>query len=186
MKLRLNSILRIIGIIILVFCLNFGNSALAQQNKEPIQNRFIFGGGLGLQFGTITLIDISPMVGYKITERFIAGLGFTYQYYKNSSGIPVYPVYETNIYGGSVFARYYVFRDFFAHAEYQLLNYEPYYVNPVDKKRVTVPAYLIGGGYRQWLGPNVSVNILILFNLNETIDSPYRNPIFRVGIGVGI
>jgi hypothetical protein len=183
MKSRLNSILRIIGIIILVFCLNLGNSAFAQQNKEPVQNRFVFGGGLGLQFGTITLIDISPMVGYKITENFIAGLGFTYQYYRDTRWVPVY---ETNIYGGSVFARYYVFRDFFAHAEYQLLNYEVYHWPSGDKERVTVPAYLIGGGYRQWLGPNVSVNILILFNLNETIDSPYTNPIFRVGIGVGI
>ena len=114
-----------------------------QQNDEVPQNRIIVGGGLGLQFGSVTLIDISPMIGYKVTKRFVPGIGITYQYYKDTRfGYN----YETSIYGGSVFARYYIWQDLFAHAEYQVLSYEKLNVH-FEKERISVPGVLVGGGY---------------------------------------
>lgn len=160
--------------------LSFG--LMAQDDFEQPQNRIVVGGGLGLQFGTITLIDVSPTIGYKVTEKFIPGIGINYQYYKDTR---FEPDYETNIFGGSVFARYYLWENLFAHAEYQKLSYEQLLWPSNEKQRVTVDSYLVGGGYRQWIGRNFAATIVVLFNLNETIDSPYSNPIFRIGFQTG-
>ena len=55
------------------------SSSFAQKNTD---SKFYWGGNLGLMFGTYTIIDISPEVGYKVTERFHVGTGLTYTYYK--------------------------------------------------------------------------------------------------------
>jgi hypothetical protein len=91
----------------------------------------------------------------------------------------------------AVFARYYLFffNDLFLHAEYEALNYEQVYVYnyQVDhKERVWVSGLFVGGGYRQWIGSNAFVGITLLWNLMDNINSPYSNPIFRIGVGVGI
>ncbi len=149
--------------------------------KPTFKDRIILGGNFGIQFGSITLIDVSPQVGYRITERFIAGVGATYQYYDDN-----YYHYSTNIFGGRAFLRYFVFRNFFAHAEYELLNYEPYYISPFESGRVNVNSYLIGGGYAQQIGGNSFMGFEILWNLNETAYTLYNNPIIRVGFGIGL
>ncbi|MCF8234323.1 MAG: hypothetical protein K9G67_05260 [Bacteroidales bacterium] len=150
--------------------------------EEPRDNRFVYGGGFGLQFGTVTLIEVSPMIGYKVTERFVPGIGFSYTYYKDNR---FEPDYETNIFGGSIFARYYVLTDLFAQAEYQKLSYERMYWPLLEKERISVDSYLIGGGYRQWIGRSFAATIIVLYNLNESLDSPYSNPIFRIGFQAG-
>lgn len=176
-------LLRIIPVILisLIFSLN----TYAQQNndyKENFKDRIFLGGNLGLQLGTITLIEISPLVGYKITDDLSAGLGFTYQYYKDTR---FNPDYSTNIIGGRVFARYYIYKDFFAHTEVEVLNYDAY-LSFNDKDNITITNVLVGGGYNQWISQRASVSIMILWNLNEDIYSLYSNPIFRIGFNVGL
>lgn len=157
-----------------------------QQTPPPYRSSFserlFVGGSFGLQFGSITLVDVSPMVGYRITDRLAVALGGTYQFY--SENFNSYS-YSTHIFGGRAWLRYYVFQNFFAHAEYELLSYEPYY--PVfETDRVNVNSYLIGGGYTQWIGQKAFMSLMVLWNLNETNYSLYRNPIVRVGFGVGL
>ncbi|MDZ7744112.1 MAG: hypothetical protein U5Q03_20855 [Bacteroidota bacterium] len=159
------------------------------QAQEYDQNsRWLVGGGIGAQFGTITLVEVSPTIAYRVTERFIPGIGLTYQYYKVNYNNG--PDYETNIYGGSAFARYYLFRDIFAHAEFLLLSYERYVFDQQtadwNLQRVTYPTALIGGGYRAWIGRNAATTITVLYNLNETLDSPYENPVIRIGFQFGL
>src|SRR5688572_11858407 len=82
------------------------------QYSENFSDRLFFGGNFGLQFGSYTYVDISPMVGYKITERLAAGVGATYIYY--SVDDHVYNLnYKTHIYGGSIFSRFRVTEQFF-------------------------------------------------------------------------
>lgn len=155
--------------------------------NHDIRDRIDIGGYLGLQFGTLTFINISPLVSYRITPKFHAGLGLTYMYYSENS---IYGHYSSNSYGGSIFARYFIWRDLFAHFEYAPLYstnfvYYPPYTNP-DGKGPWAQDVLIGAGYRQWIGDKASVNLMLLWNLNQTIYSPYSNPIFRIGFGVGL
>lgn len=174
--------------IILFFLLLITHTGLNSQNtlkneiKEPWTKRIFFGGNLGLQFGTITLIDISPHVGYWITDDLAGGIGFTYQYYKDTRYVPDY---STDVYGARVFGRYYIFENFFAHAEYEWLNYKVWSLIE-DFSRIDVYNVLLGGGYRQWVSNKSFLSIVILWNVNESIYSLYQNPIIRVGVNIGI
>ncbi|MCX6235107.1 MAG: hypothetical protein NT175_10400 [Bacteroidetes bacterium] len=149
--------------------------------KPRFIDRLFFGGNFGLQFGTMTLVEVSPLVWCSITPRLISGVGVTYEYYKDSR---YSYVYTTNIYGGRVLLNYFVFKNIFAHAEYELLNYDAY-ITPFTTERVNVNSWLVGGGFRQMIGGRSFMTLSILWNLNETPYSPYTNPIIRVGIGFG-
>src|SRR5690554_7446721 len=99
--------------IFLVFLLfSISTHSAFSQNKEsnnpysglPFKDRLFFGGDLGLSFGTVTYIRVAPIIGYNISPKFAVGGGPSYQYYKDNR----YSGYETSIYGGSVFGRYFV------------------------------------------------------------------------------
>ena len=162
-----------------------------KQKNHDFFDRIDLGGYLGAQFGTITLINVSPLASYRVTEKFHAGIGLTYQYYKDKRFTPDY---STSSYGGSLFGRYFIWRDLFAHVEYAPLyvTYYDYYFDNTgnysyrDKGSSWVHDFMIGGGYRQLISDRVSVNLMILWNINESYYSPYRNPIIRIGFGVGL
>jgi hypothetical protein len=137
------------------------------------------GGNLGAQFGNVTFFDISPLVGYRFTDKIAAGIGATYQYYHYKDQ---YYELETNVYGGRVFGRY-LFTDYlFGHAEYEYLNLEAF---DFKRRRVDVESLLVGGGYIQKLGGNASIVAMILYNFTESAYTPYSNPIIRVGFNIG-
>jgi hypothetical protein len=165
---------------------DYSNSS---KSSGKFTDRLVTGGNLGMQFGTQTMIDLSPMIGYKITDRFVAGIGITYRYYRSRDLIYNY-VFKTSIYGGSVFARYYVLENLFAHVEYEGLSLETKYFDPYyqahTSTRFWVGSPMAGVGYRQAIGERASFNIMLLYNFNETMYSPYNNPIIRVGVNFGI
>lgn len=184
-----------VSMLFLIACMVIYQPAYAQNKRlEQKQNkasgfdpdRLFFGGNLGLQFGTITIIDVSPLAGYKITDRLAAGIGITYQYYNDKRFTPAF---STSIYGGRVFSRFTVIENLFAHVEYEVLNYDALFVDPYgyfNKDRVTANNFYVGGGYRQSIGGKAALEILILYNLNESAQSLYQNPIMRMGISVGL
>jgi len=182
-----NSFFLFIGIISLSFLI-FSKTIFAQDNPEyspqeyNLKSHLYFGGGLGLQFGSMTLIEISPLVGYKVTPKLSIGVSPTYKYYHYKA---YYGSTSTNVFGGSIFSRYSIFENIFAHVEYETLFYniqEPGY----PTTRLQFNSFFVGGGYNQRIGGNSAMYILLLWNLNDTPDSPYVNPIIRVGFSVGL
>jgi len=161
---------------------------LPKQKNHNILERIDFGGYLGATFGDVTSIEVAPLGSYRITPKFHAGLGLTYMYYHYSDP---YGHVSLSSYGGSIFARYFIWRDLFVHLEYAPL-YRPGYLPPPNPSLPNVnnsewaQDVLIGGGYRQWIGDKAFMSLMILWNLNETPLSPYINPIFRIGFGVGL
>lgn len=155
-----------------------------KQKKKSFYERLTFGGNLGASFGDVTFIDISPNVGYHLTDDFILGVGATYSYLKDKRFAYVY---ETNIYGGRVFAQHILFENFVAHAEYELLNLDIFRnLSTNETVRDNIHSLFVGGGYRGSLGGNSFVNLLILYNLNQSEFSPYQNPQIRAGFGIGL
>lgn len=149
-------------------------------NEQSFSERIFFGGNFGIQFGNVTVIDVSPLIGYRLTEKLSAGTGITYMYYRlRSPGFD----FSTSIYGGRLFARHIIYENLFVHAEHEVLNLE---IFEQGIRRINVTNILIGAGYRQHLGGRTYINLLALWNVNESIHSPYRNPIIRMGIGFGI
>ncbi|MEI8204954.1 MAG: hypothetical protein WCH34_18175 [Bacteroidota bacterium] len=173
------------------FIFLFSTHSYAQNDNiyanQPFYKRLFIGGNVGLQFGTITLIDVSPSLGCWITNRFAVGLGVNYQYYNDKRWSPAF---STSIYGGSVFGRFYVLENLFAHVEFQLLNYETQLIDPygiLNKTgRIFEPYYLAGAGYKQAIGEKFSMNIIALYNFNESPYTLYQNPIIRIGFNIGL
>ncbi|MFW5707491.1 MAG: hypothetical protein ACOCX0_02710 [Bacteroidota bacterium] len=155
----------------------------------PFRERIIVGGNLGLQISNINImVVISPLVGYRITNRLTSGGGLTYQYYRDSgwAGLTGFTT-VTHIYGGSVFSRYQITRDFFAHAEYEALNLDSqlnWEVNPETRSRFWEHNYFLGGGYRAALSDRTHLNLMVLYNFNRDSRVYFQNPVFRVGIDV--
>jgi len=181
----------VVFIIFLALCNNMSaQDKQAVENKNKFSDRLFTGGNLGLQFGTQTMIEISPIIGYKITDKISTGIGVTYRYYrvKDYNYLPP-QIYKTSIYGGSLFARYYIFENFFLHGEYEALNMETAVFNPNSLyhtgDRFWIGNLLGGGGYRQAIGGKSYLSIMILYNFNETPFSPYRNPIIKIGMDLG-
>ncbi|MCX6266292.1 MAG: hypothetical protein NTW16_02900 [Bacteroidetes bacterium] len=188
--------------------------SLSSKPKRPdsFWRRVNVGGNLGFQAGSVTGITISPEVSIRTVDQLYAGFRFIYQYYYNKNYFydrveQKYLPYKSNVYGGGVYLRYYLsslFDSFlgniFAHVEYEYLSYiQPYVMHPggpiedpfgnqyvQGNTIVEVNSFFVGGGYRQPIGSRVSMDLLILFNLNDTYNSPYSNPIFRLGVGVGL
>ncbi len=157
-------------------------------NKNRSEGNFgshlFFGGTFGLQFGSVTLIELSPLVGYKVTPKLGIGVSPTFKYYTYQYSSASHAKVENNIYGGSIFARYLILENIFAHVEYESLIYNmkiPGY--PKDMRQFN--SFLVGGGYRQQIGGNAAMNLMVLWNLNDTYDSPYTNPIIRIGFSAG-
>ena len=147
--------------------------------KEPFWSwsRVYGGGGLGMQFGRVTFINLAPDVGYRITDRYSAGIGLRYIYFRDN-----YYQDELNIYGGSLFNRFLITEFLFAHGEYELLN-GPW--DPYSTRRFNINNVWLGGGLRQHVG-NSSFNIMALWNVNEEKYNPFPSPQIRMGISIGI
>ena len=175
------------------------SSSFAQKNTE---SRFFYGGNLGLMFGTYTVIDISPEVGYKVTDRFHVGTGLTYTYYKykiegtyNGGTTTGGYSFSTHIYGGRLFTRFYVLPNLFLHAEDEIINLDlPAHPDLYPKfdqsfSRQWLNSILLGGGYGYAFnvdGPALSISVLFRVNHDKFDDFyPYQNPIIRIGLGFG-
>ena len=160
-------------------------------DRPAFWDRIFFGGNLGLQFGDLTFVDISPLIGYKLTDQLAVGIGGTYIYYRSRTqflinGQPQIFEYKTNIYGGRLFTRYYFVENLFGHAEYEILNLEvpdDFIFNKLTRTNIT--SFFIGGGYRQMLGGRAALELMGLYNLTEEANSPYVNPVIRIGVVAG-
>ena len=164
-----------------------------KKKKRPeALEKLSFGGFFSLRFGTVTNIVISPIVGYRIIPRVTLGVGIKYEYMRDN-----YYNFDTHIYGVQLYSRFYIIQDLsnmisggikmglFIHGEYETLSLDRQYFDytcqgPCDG-RFWLNSFLIGGGIRQPIGPRAGIYFIVLWNLNETINSIYSNPIFRIG-----
>ena len=178
-----NSFMKINWIVTLSFVF-FSSFLFAQDDsnendeKIPLRDRLYFGGNAGLQFGDITFVDVSPLVGYRITEQFSAGVGGTYRYLNNKI---FFPPFETNILGYRIFARYDITQVLYPYAEYENLSLKI----GNEGNREWFDALFVGAGLFQPVGRRGGINLLVLYNLNYSNTRPsffYTSPwVFRVG-----
>jgi hypothetical protein len=151
------------------------------QKKSSFTDKLFFGGGLGLQFGQVTQIEITPIVGYRVTNRFHVGVSGTYSFYKDQTYTNAI---QYSTYGGSTFLRFFIIEGLFAHTEAEFLNVEVFDFTSqttYTTHREWIQNYLVGGGYFQKIGEKSGMFFEILWNLNETELTPYSNPVMRIG-----
>ena len=159
---------------------------LSAQSK--LADKIYFGGGGGFSTSSNqTNISIFPQVGYKITDRYSAGVGITYQYVKIKQPINT----SLSNFGWSVFNRFNVTNQFFAYTEFERLTFE--FLTSFSPERTEKSAFnslLVGAGYSEQLGGRASFNVMALYNVlydESEIPRPYNSPwVLRAGVGIGI
>ena len=152
----------------------------------PLKDRIVTGGGVGLGFGSVQdYFSVSPMIGYRLTARLLAGTGLTYRYtnYKVTN-----PSIKLNDYGVNPFLRFTVYRNIFLQTEFEHLNYE-FPVSVAETTRKTFDSFLAGGGFIQPLGERFAFYVMALYNFSyqeQSLYSPYDSPlVIRAGINIG-
>lgn len=142
---------------------------------ESIVDRTLFGGSFGVQFGNITLLNLSPALAYKLNERVYLGAGFTYQYINW-----VQTPFDAHMYGTRVFPIVDIWKGIFATAEYEWLNYPDFGILPSIRRNNH--AFFLGGGYLQRINKRGGfVQFALLYNLLYAQAGPgqaaYESPI---------
>ena len=180
---------RSILVLLMIGCLAVEGYAQGENNSLeglPLKDRIVVGGGLGLGFGSVQdFFSVSPMIGYRLTAKLLAGTGFTYRYtnYKVTR-----PSIKLNDYGINPFLRFTVYRNIFLQTEYEHLNYE-YPLTLAETTRRKFDSFLAGGGFIQPLGERFAFYLMALYNFSykdQVMYSPYDSPIVvRAGINIG-
>lgn len=153
-------------------------AVLAQKAKNqvpPLKERLFYGGSLGLQLGTVTDIDVSPVIGLWLLPRINVAAGPKYRFFKD-------PVDRTDIYGLRAYTQFFFVKDidniiplnvhlgFFLHAEDELLSLQSAFwqAPPNDTKRIYRNTALAGVGISEPIGMRASINIMVLWPLNDS------------------
>jgi len=172
----------VLTISVLTVSITSGQSS--EVENQSFTDKVYYGGGIGMSFGTVTSVNVHPLVGYKFTPKLSGGVTLTYQYFRREDD---FYSYESNSYGGSVFARYRFIEQLYGHVEYSNINYDFYTTTGEQAYRKWVPFLLVGGGYSNRIGRNSVIFLQVLFDVLQNDHSPYENgqPIYSMGVGVG-
>jgi hypothetical protein len=185
-----SSSMKILSLIILTFCFSVISSQELSQEPPPLRQRMFFGGNFALQFGTVTNIEISPLVGFWVLPNVAVAAGPNFSFYKDS----YYNIKYQN-YGVRGYVQYLIFRDLdkfiplgihtgiFLHLEDEMLSLDPDYwpSTPVSSNRTNINTLLGGVGLSQQIGPRSSINFMVLWTLTDSGYEVYSNPVIRIG-----
>lgn len=158
-----------------------------REEPPPLKERLFFGGSFGLQFGTITDIQFSPVAGIWLLPRVAVAAGPNYRYFKD-------PFDRTSIYGGKAYSEFIFLQDLdniipiglhfgmFFHVEDEVLSLESSFFRtmPQDTDRFLINTVLAGVGIRQQMGRRSSLNMTFLWALNDHGYGIYGNPEIRI------
>ena len=154
------------------------------QTKRSFKERIYVGGYLGLQFGTYTSIDISPLVGYRVTPDFNVGIGVLYTYTSFDYGGTI-GQHGYSSWGGRLTANYTLFNFIALGVEYQYRTVELYNVIEQAFEDQGVNVLFLGGGIRQKVGGNTSMFIMAYYDVLQEEYSPYNSVVLRIGVAAG-
>ena len=164
---------------VIVFC------SLTMTGPSWANDRLWFGGGIGFGFGTVSYVEVAPIVGFSVTKKLSVGGGITYRYRDDDRFADSL---STSDYGANVFVRYKILPALFAHAEYEYLNYE-FVRSDLSKDRDNFSSVLAGPGFFRPLGRRTAFFALALYNFSYDSDdfrSPYDDDwVYRVGVTFG-
>ena len=145
-------------------------NARKQQKRDKgfDTDKLIYGGWLSLQFGDVTNVYVPITVGYKLTDKFAAGIGVGYQYTK-------YKIEDEkqNTVSLSAWARYKITDQIFAHIEPQMFNVS--YKGYGYSGNLTYNTFLVGGGYKTPISERLSLVIMLLYDILQDVNNPNPN-----------
>jgi hypothetical protein len=174
--------------------------AQEEKEEEPKEKGFqkekmFVGGNFGLTFGTYTLINVSPQIGYRFTNFFAAGVGINMQYIsvkeKYTNG-DLYSKTSQGVAGLNIFGRVYPLKQFMLQvqpeANYIFGKQSFYDTDPHQEYKLDaqiVPSLLLGGGLVIPSGRGAFITS-VFFDVLQNKNSPYGNrPIVNFTYNIG-
>ena len=164
-----------------------------QTGYDP--DRLVLGGGMNFGIGGgYANIGISPIVGYRLTKNFSAGIGLGYQYQRSPDLLDNNYFTSMNILYPNFWVRNFVYRNIFIGAtyEYDIIKVKA----PRDQFRnlnqtiynVDNHCLLISVGMRQPVAGRVSFFGELFYDVLQGEYSPYPNgsPGLRFGVAAGL
>jgi len=158
-------------------------SQISVNAPQQSANRWTFGGGIGLGFGSNSTFNLSasPRAGYMLTNDLEGGIAGTVSWQTSD-------FYRSTMFGVGPFVNYYIARTFYLGA-----NYQHYFINYKDKyydyrMNTEENALYLGGGYMQRIGNNSFMQLGLMYNVlwkeNSSIFSSGLIP--NIGFVVGL
>jgi hypothetical protein len=158
-----------------------------REEPPPLKERLFAGGNFGLQFGTITDIQVSPVIGLWVLPRLAVAAGPDFRFYKFYDE-------RTTIYGGKAYLQFLIIQNLnslipiglntgiFVHLEDELMSLETSFWKdpPYTSNRFLINTVLAGGGISQQIGRRSSMNIMLLWALTDQVYEIYGTPEIRV------
>ena len=132
------------------------------------------GGQIGLQVGSSTLIEVSPIYGLGFSERFRVGAGptFTYWTYRDNLDNRV----QTTLWGVRGIAEFLLIPTIYAHLELDK-QWGKAQDDVVQVKREFPRRLLLGGGYSSAFGEGVEYTLEILYDVLHDDEVDGRDPL---------
>ncbi|MBX2985858.1 MAG: hypothetical protein LC109_12875 [Bacteroidia bacterium] len=132
------------------------------------KDRIVVGGSGWLTLGNSMFIELLPVVGYRLTNRFSVLAGPMYSYFHDYA----YD-YSDNIYGGRAMARFFPINNLFLQAEIDNMSYGVKGISSRSNSTLT----MVGAGYY-----NFGSTLEIMYITNRPANAKFLNPfIVRVG-----
>ena len=169
-----------------------------KKKKGYDPEKLILGGGVSLDFaGDYVLAGLAPVVGYRFTEHFQAGVGLGYLYFKmpdvNWYDPPVYSYYDKgSLIYPNLWARYFVYRNIYltgtfeydiitaTYPDYNYVTNEIYNV----RRNVSAQTLLFGIGLKQPIGGRVSLYGQLQHEFLQQVYSPYNGQPLVMNFGI--
>jgi len=166
-------LLTLLSFSILGYTQQFGENNTPEKpliSEYSFLERSYFGADLGFNVSNaFTYVNISPYFGYHLTHNLSVGPSLKYQFYNGQfqQGL--------NIYGIGGISRFDLGRLFFLQGEFEYINTEN--ANAFAGflgRRVWIETGLIGAGYKYGGGDDSFIQFIVLYDLIDDRNSPYR------------
>jgi hypothetical protein len=186
----MNSMRKMLLLMILanLFCIG-----VKAQEEVPVEkqgfdrSRLFAGGNFALNFGNITIVNISPQVGYRFNRFLAAGVGLNAQYSSfktvNAYDGSTYSRENYGVAGLNIFGRFYPIQQVLVQLQPEA-NYvwgKVKYYDPREEfklKGKIVPSLLAGAGAAIPMGGAGAFIIMAQYDLLQSDRTPYGDKIF--------
>jgi hypothetical protein len=155
-----------------------------KKDDAPWREKVFYGGNFNAMFGTFTILNLNPIIGYRVTEKFHVGGGGVFNYYSVRYGSQ--RISQT-FYGSHTFARLFLFPNIFVQTQYDRLYQPKINFTQGTLEKGWIDYLLVGGGARQSIGEKTFFITSILYNIiSDPRQIPaYSNPVIQIGIITG-
>ena len=151
---------------------------------KSLRERLVLGGYTQVIKLRTNAVDLSPILGYKLSGFFVVGVGGTYRLHLGQDGLS--PNTDQRVYGYRGYLEAKVYKGFYLHGEYESMRTDvPTQLPAVDvSSRQWVEGLNFGVGKSYKIHKKINGYIQLLYNAAfEFNESPYSKKLmFRIGL----